>query len=243
MSRLTLSHVEDDLEQNQSADFLRTESQHARLAERLRASASQHAHGRRCCGRRGSRRDSVRLRRTPPTPTYDHQVYVQDQVRCRPRTRAARARGTRTTKLSAAQATWNAEYGSTIGETRLFASPAPGFRAPDATDRFGFGGNPDLEPERSTNYEIGCASAIGEQQSALDHGVPQRHRRPDRVRRASIRHVRGREPQRRRRRASRASKPPGEYAARTGTRGPTRRSRIRATATTTAPAAPRAGEH
>ena len=36
-SRLMVAHAIDDLEQNQSADFLDTEAQHDRLAERLRA--------------------------------------------------------------------------------------------------------------------------------------------------------------------------------------------------------------
>jgi len=35
------------------------------------------------------------------------------------------------------------------------ASLASAFRAPDATDRFGFGGNPDLEPEDSRQAEAG----------------------------------------------------------------------------------------
>jgi len=35
------------------------------------------------------------------------------------------------------------------------ASLANAFRAPDATDRFGFGGNPDLEPETSRQAELG----------------------------------------------------------------------------------------
>ncbi len=37
----------------------------------------------------------------------------------------------------------------------LTASANSGFRAPDATDRFGFGGNPDLNPEKSRHVELG----------------------------------------------------------------------------------------
>jgi vitamin B12 transporter len=36
------------------------------------------------------------------------------------------------------------------------------FRAPDSTDRFGFGGNPDLDPEVSEQYEINLRQTLGE---------------------------------------------------------------------------------
>jgi vitamin B12 transporter len=39
------------------------------------------------------------------------------------------------------------------------------FRAPDATDLFGFGGNPDLEPEESESLEASWRQRIGERQS------------------------------------------------------------------------------
>ncbi|MCG6871576.1 MAG: TonB-dependent receptor [Gammaproteobacteria bacterium] len=40
-------------------------------------------------------------------------------------------------------------------DAALHLSWASGFRAPDATDRFGFGGNPALEPETSSSIEAG----------------------------------------------------------------------------------------
>jgi len=44
--------------------------------------------------------------------------------------------------------TWNAEYAFTINDDwTLNAGLGRAFRAPDATDRFGFGGNPGLRPE------------------------------------------------------------------------------------------------
>jgi vitamin B12 transporter len=39
------------------------------------------------------------------------------------------------------------------------------FRAPDATDLYGFGGNPDLDPEESTGYELSFRRALGERQA------------------------------------------------------------------------------
>jgi vitamin B12 transporter len=49
--------------------------------------------------------------------------------------------------------TWNVDYGLAFTDTtELVLAAGTGFRAPDATDRFGFGGNPDLDPERSQSY-------------------------------------------------------------------------------------------
>jgi vitamin B12 transporter len=61
--------------------------------------------------------------------------------------------------------TWNAEYGYALtAGTLLTLSAGTAFRAPTATDRFGFGGNPDLLPESSRNFEVGLKSRIGEHQ-------------------------------------------------------------------------------
>jgi vitamin B12 transporter len=57
--------------------------------------------------------------------------------------------------------TWNVEYGHDLtADTLLILSAATAFRAPSATDRFGYGGNPNLLPESSRNYEIGLKSRI-----------------------------------------------------------------------------------
>lgn len=66
--------------------------------------------------------------------------------------------------------TYNAEYGFDVlidaaYRTTLLASTGTGFRAPDATDRYGFGGNPDLRPERARNYEAGIRTLFGRNQS------------------------------------------------------------------------------
>ncbi|MDB5967799.1 MAG: iron complex outerrane recepter protein [Hydrocarboniphaga sp.] len=59
------------------------------------------------------------------------------------------------------------DYGFDLSDaTRLVASAATGFRAPDATDRYGFGGNPDLKPEKARNYELGLQQRLGAYQRA-----------------------------------------------------------------------------
>jgi vitamin B12 transporter len=64
------------------------------------------------------------------------------------------------------EVTWNAEYRWDLSaQTQVQASAGTGFRAPDATDRFGFGGNPDLDPEQATNVELALRQLIGQAQS------------------------------------------------------------------------------
>ncbi len=58
--------------------------------------------------------------------------------------------------------TWNAEYAFTLNANwTLNAGLGHAFRAPDATDRFGFGGNPDLEPEQADEAQLGLRYAPG----------------------------------------------------------------------------------
>lgn len=65
--------------------------------------------------------------------------------------------------------TWNAEYGYDLYQRELYkttfiAATGTGFRAPDATDRYGFGGNPELRPEQARNYELGLRQHWGAHQ-------------------------------------------------------------------------------
>jgi len=72
--------------------------------------------------------------------------------------------------------TWNAEFGAAFDSgTRVTLSGGTAFRAPDSTDRFGFGGNPDLDPEVSRQVEISVRQKLGEQHqlslSAFDNRI------------------------------------------------------------------------
>ena len=60
------------------------------------------------------------------------------------------------------QVTWNTEYAFEINASWSFtAGIGHAFRAPDATDRYGFGGRPDLEPELADEAQLGLRFAPG----------------------------------------------------------------------------------
>ncbi|WP_456375731.1 TonB-dependent receptor domain-containing protein, partial [Thiolapillus sp.] len=59
--------------------------------------------------------------------------------------------------------TWSLNYGYDFGQgSRAWASAATAFRVPSANERYGFGGNPDLEAEESISYELGLKHRLGE---------------------------------------------------------------------------------
>lgn len=63
-------------------------------------------------------------------------------------------------------ATWNAEYAADLNaEWSLRAGAGHAFRAPDATDRFGFGGNPALDPEVADELQAGVRFRPNERHS------------------------------------------------------------------------------
>lgn len=62
--------------------------------------------------------------------------------------------------------TWDVEYGFRVSDaTRVTAAAGTAFRAPDGSDRFGFGGNPDLDPEEARNLELGLRHRLTERQT------------------------------------------------------------------------------
>ena len=62
--------------------------------------------------------------------------------------------------------TWNLDYTFLLSDkTNIHFGAGTAFRAPDVTDRFGFGGNPNLEPETSENLEIGFTYAVSDNES------------------------------------------------------------------------------
>jgi vitamin B12 transporter len=162
------SRLEDRIEQNQSPDFLRTvrDSVDAQLdwqasARHALATGAQFSQEDASSASFGDRMD---------TATDMLTLFVQDQYAQGPH-RALAALGYTDHDTAGDAVTWNLEYGYTLaGGTLLYGLAGTGFRAPDATDRYGFGGNPALEPERSQTLEVGVRHRFNERH-AVSAGV------------------------------------------------------------------------
>ena len=162
-SRLTVGHAVDGLEQNQSPDFLDTRrftldwQNDFALGERHRLTAGLLW--------QDEEADAESFGLPYDATTTSKQFYLQDQATLG-RHRLLLAAGYTDHEAFGGHATWNAEYGLTFGDRALVTIAAgTAFRAPDATDLYGFGGNPDLEAEESVSYEISYRQRLGERQS------------------------------------------------------------------------------
>jgi vitamin B12 transporter len=162
-SNLRLAHAVDDLEQNQSADFLDTKRNTIDWQNDFALSEAQTL----TAGIlwQDEEADAESFGAPYGADTTTSQLYVQDQASI----------GAHRLLLGAAytdhetfggHATWNAEYGFAFGEGGLVTVAAgTAFRAPDATDLYGFGGNPQLDPEESQSFEASWRQAIGARQA------------------------------------------------------------------------------
>jgi vitamin B12 transporter len=162
-SRVMLGYAIDNLEQNQSTDFLDTERNTADWQNDWRLSDANTL----TAGIlwQEEQADALSFGAPYAADTTSTQAYVQDQATFGAN-RLLLGVAYTDHEVFGGHVTWNAEYGLEIGAGGLLvASAGTGFRAPDATDRFGYGGNPDLDPEASTSYELGFRQAIGERQS------------------------------------------------------------------------------
>jgi vitamin B12 transporter len=161
-SRIALGRATDELDQNQSPDFL--ETRRLTLDWQNDVTLARHKVTTGLLWQ-DEEADAESFGLPYSAETATGQAYVQDQVAFGPHRLLAGAAWT-DHETFGGHATWNAEYGYAIGE-RAFVTFGAGtaFRAPDATDLFGFGGNPDLEPEESMSYEIGYRRRLGDRQS------------------------------------------------------------------------------
>ena len=158
---LGASRFEDSIQQNQSPDFLQTLRDAVNAQADWRAGIHELGAGAMYSHERASSEsygDSVRA------VTDVLSLFVQDRFQAGAH-RVLLALGYTDHETAGNAFTWNAEYGYALGDaTVLYGLAGTGFRAPDATDRYGFGGNPSLEPEQSLNLEIG-----------VRHGFSERH--------------------------------------------------------------------
>lgn len=159
-ARVSVARMDDRIDQNQSPDFLHTERDSVDAQFDWQAS-DVHALG---VGAMYYREDadSESFGMGFDEQTHSASAYVQDRIVAGQHL-AMLALGYTDHETAGSALTWNLEYGYTFagGRTRAFGLAGSGFRAPDATDRYGFGGNPALEPERSRSYELGLRHVVG----------------------------------------------------------------------------------
>jgi vitamin B12 transporter len=150
---VTASRFDDRIEQNQTPDYLTTNrnSLGAQFDYELSALQSLSAGGMAI----REKAESLSYGESMTADTSYSNLFVQDRIASGPH-RALLAVGYTNHETAGDHVTWNGEYGYTLHEgTLLYGLAGTGFRAPDATDLYGYGGNPELEPERSFNIEAG----------------------------------------------------------------------------------------
>lgn len=149
---LRLSRMRDELRQNQSSDFLRTRRNVLDWQNDLQAGNHLLTVGALLSRERA---ETLSFGSAFDVSTDQEAVYVQDQWSLGRYRLLAALRHTDDERFGG-HSTGELAAGYDLGpRARVHASIATGFRAPDATDRFGPGGNPDLQPERSRNTEVG----------------------------------------------------------------------------------------
>jgi vitamin B12 transporter len=89
------------------------------------------------------------------TKTNTSALYLQDQIKSHVHNAVLAMRLTNHEDFGT-ELSYNMDYGVNISnQLRINVGIGKGFRAPDATDRFGFGGNENLQPEISNSIELG----------------------------------------------------------------------------------------
>jgi len=115
----------------------------------------------------GGRTDALSFGTGFDQSTRVTQAFLQDQI-VAGRFNSRLALGFVDHDTFGSEMTWNAEFGVAFDSgTRVALSGGKAFRAPDSTDRFGFGGNPDLKPEVSEQYELTVRQKLGEHHQLL----------------------------------------------------------------------------
>jgi len=157
-SKLVLSFAQDDVRQQQVPDFV--ESERVSLDWQYSHAFDQHtvSGGVYAVAEEAS---SLSFGSGFDEDTDVRAVFLQDQLT------VGRHKAFAAVRLTDHDAfgnhtTWNAEYAFELNEAwTVTAGLGHAFRAPDATDRFGFGGNPDLEPESADEAQLGVRYAPG----------------------------------------------------------------------------------
>lgn len=160
---LRLSRAVDNIDQNQSSDFAHTRRDAVDWQNDLQLTAAQLL----TAGLYASRdhASSSVFGSAFDDNTDVKALYAQDDVSLGQHRILLAARHTHHDAFGG-HTTWDGEYGYHFTpRTRVSAALGTAFRAPDATDRFGFGGDPNLRPETSRNVELGVHHRLTDAQS------------------------------------------------------------------------------
>ncbi len=156
-----LSRVVDELSQNQSSDFFITERD--TLDWQNDFQAGEHLFT------AGLYLSSEDTRALSFGTGYDEStdinaVYLQDQIQSGAHDLVAAWRHT-DHESAGSHNTWNLDYAFSVTPAfRLNTGAGTGFRAPNSSERYGYGGNPDLLSETSTNLELGASYQLDPKQ-------------------------------------------------------------------------------
>jgi vitamin B12 transporter len=161
-SKLIVSHMLDRIAQNQSDDFV--ESDRLSLDWQHTLAFSEHTVTAGVFAMQETAK-SLSFGSGFDEDTDVKAVFLQDQW-IRDKHRAFVAARLTDHESFGNQATYNIEYGYELTSSwSVRGGLGRAFRAPDATDRYGFGGNPDLEPEISDEYQLGLRYAPDDRHS------------------------------------------------------------------------------
>jgi vitamin B12 transporter len=157
--RATASYMEDRIEQQQAPDYLET----GRFAFDLQHDWALNEHHALTSGvlLTNEEASSLSFGDSIDESTRVLNLFAQDSLEYG-RHRATLGVGLTDHETFGSEFTWNADYGLGLGDgADLVLSAGTGFRAPDATDLYGYGGNPDLEPEESRSVSVELRQRFG----------------------------------------------------------------------------------
>lgn len=161
-STVKLSQIEDEIRQGQGSDFVQTERNVLDWQNDIEVNQHHLVSAGISLSRENA--ESLSFGTSFDVDTDTDAIFLQDNISYGAHQLLLAARHTNHSTFGNYN-TWNIEYGYQLSpKTRLLAGVGTAFRAPDSTDRFGFGGDPDLKPEESRNIELGLRYAPNKHQ-------------------------------------------------------------------------------
>jgi vitamin B12 transporter len=151
-TRMIVSHLRDEIEQNQAPDFVESERSTLDLQHTFPAWRGHTFMAGAYLAEEDASALSFGLGFDEDTSV--RALFLQDLYRRGDHELQLAGRYTDHSDFGG-ESTWNAEYGYRITPRwRVAAGIGTAYRAPDATDRYGFGGNPDLDAETAREAQV-----------------------------------------------------------------------------------------